>query len=121
MEQIQDLLDDVLAAFTDGDADALDARLRPGALVRTISASTGATEDEGRDDAAHARFGEAVARAAEGRGSQRRGDVHPGEPVAAMVVGFDQDGAADLDVHTLVVGIAGDQLDRVVWYRPDRG
>ena len=61
MEQIQDLLDEVLAAFTDGDAAAFGARLRPGALVRTISTGTGAMEDEGRDAAAHQRFGEAVA------------------------------------------------------------
>ena len=35
-----------------------------------------------------------------------------------MVVGFSHDGGDDLDVHTLVVRIAGDELDRVEWYRP---
>jgi Sulfotransferase family len=117
MEQIQDLLDELLAAFSDGDAEALLGFLRPGALVRTVDAGRATTADEGRDTAAHERFGAAVVRAAEARGPQRRGDAHPGEPLSSVVVAFDgRDG--DVELHTLVLWIAGDQLDRVVWYRP---
>ena len=116
MEQVQDLLDAVLSAFNDGDASAVGALLRPGALVRVVDASDG-TLDEGRDAEAHGRFTASVERAATGRGPQRRGDVHPGEPVAVMVVAYEGAGGA-AEVHTLVAGVAGDGLDRLVWYPP---
>lgn len=117
MEQIQDLLDSVLAAFSDGDSGALEALLEPGALVRTISAGTGVIEHEGRDADAHRTFVAAVADAAEHRGAQRRGDVHPGDPVAVMVAAYGRE-EEQLESHTLVVSVAGDRLSRVVWYRP---
>ncbi len=117
MEQVQDLLDEVLAAFNDGDRAALSALVRPGALLRTVDVGTAATEDEGRDEAAHERFGAAVAEAAARRGRQRRGDVHPGEPLSVVVAAYDPpDGT--LEVHTQVVTNAGDQHERIVWYRP---
>jgi hypothetical protein len=117
MEQVQDLLDAVLAAFNDGDWTVLSALVAPSALVRIVDASTGATELEGRDDDAHERFRKAVVGAAAGRGRQRRGDVHPGEPLAVMVVAYDGPNGA-VEQHTLVAGIAGDRLDRLIWYRP---
>jgi ketosteroid isomerase-like protein len=117
MEQIQDLLDAALAAFTDGDGARLRSLLAPDALVRTIASDTGATDDEGRDAAAHDRLADAVVAAARGRGPQRRGDVHPGEPLSAVVVAFG-DAGGPLEVHTFVVSVAGDRVARLVWYRP---
>ncbi len=116
MEHVQELLDAVLADVNDGDAAALRSRLRPAALVRIVDGATGVTVDEGRDADAHERFGLAIADAAVGRGRQERGDIHPGEPLAAMVAVYDADGRKE--VHTFVVGIDGDRLDRLVWYRP---
>jgi hypothetical protein len=114
MEQLQDLLDRVLTAFNDGDGESLGALLTPGALVQTI---TGPSADGGRDASAHEQFLAAVAKAAAGRGVPRRGDAHVGEPVATIVAGYET-AAGGVELHTLVLGIAGDQLDRLTWYRP---
>ena len=120
MERVQELLDAVLTDFNDGDAASLLGRLQAAAMVRIVDVDTGDTVDEGRDAAAHARFGEAVAASAQGRGAQRRADTHPGEPLAVIVASYDADGGARQE-HTLVLGLAGDSLDRVVWYRPGSG
>jgi hypothetical protein len=117
MERVQELLDAVLTDFNDGDAASLIARLRPAAMVRIVDLDTGDTVDEGRDAAAHARFGEAVATSARGRGAQRRADTHPGEPLAVIVASYAAESGGRQE-HTLVLGLAGDGLDRIVWYRP---
>jgi hypothetical protein len=119
MEQVQDLLDEVLAGFNEGDGEGVAARLVPGALVRIVDASSGMTIDEGRDAAAHERFGGAVAAAAEGRGRQVRGDVHPGEPLSVLVAVHRRDDG-DVEAHTIAVRIDGDRLGGVTWYRPVR-
>jgi len=117
MEHVQDLLDAVLTAFNDGDAAAFAALLAPGALVRTVDLAADATVDEGRDAVAHERFAESVSSAAAGRARLRRGDVHPGEPLAVLVSAYGGPGEIT-EAHTLVVGISGHRLDRVIWYRP---
>jgi hypothetical protein len=114
MEQIQQLLDLILAAFNDGNATALGELLARDAFVREVRDGS---SEEGRDGASHDAFLDAVSDAAVGRGPQRIGDVHVGDPLAAMVVGYD-DGAGELELHTLVVTLKGDLIDRVTWYRP---
>jgi hypothetical protein len=114
LEQLQDLLDRVLAHFNEGDVAALAGLLTPTALVRVV---TGDRAVGGRDAAARERFLDEVAKAAAGRGEPTRGDVHVGEPVSTIVAGYEA-GAGATELHTLVVGIAGDRLDRLVWYAP---
>ena len=113
LEQVQDLLDRVLAALNDGDAAALATLLAPGAFVQVVA---GDHVDGGRDAAAHERFLAEVAKAAIGRGNASRSDVHAGEPVAVMVAAYESERGVEL--HTFVVGVAGAAVDRLVWYRP---
>jgi hypothetical protein len=115
LEQIQDLLDLVLTHFNEGDALRLGELLTPGALVRMRAAKV---VEEGRDARARERFLGAVAKAAIGRGTAQRGDVHVGDPVSVIVTAYDA-GEGTAEQHTLVVNIAGDKVDRLIWYRPE--
>jgi hypothetical protein len=116
MEQLQAVLDRVLAAFVEGDAAALDELLVPDALVERVR---GADAVGGRDAAARTGFLDAVAAAGAARGPQLRADVHPAEAVAVAVL--TSAGDAGPVTETVVARITGDHVDRLAWYAPGDG
>ena len=111
------VLDVVLADLAARRFDALTARLGGPAPVRIV----GAGEDwRGRGDDGRARLVAALEADPALLGRQVRGDVYAALPLHTLVATYRTDDGA-LHDRVLVLGIEGDALTTVTWYRLDPG
>jgi hypothetical protein len=113
MEQIQELLDQFVGSFLAGDAATVVSLLDPDAFVRRTA---GDLDERGRDVAAHQRFRLAVAEAGSRQVAHAGSEIHAGELTSVVVLRY-VDATGEASADTLVLGIAGAVIDRVVWYQ----
>lgn len=113
MERIQALLDDLVSAFERGDAQLLGELVGPGATVRHVRDDL---DEGGRGEAQRRSFLSAVAEAGAVRRPHAGSEVHPGVPISVVVLRYVAP-SGHVESDTLVVGVSGEVIDSVIWYR----